>query len=93
MASDESLIWTANQNKKFEVALAIYDKDTPDRWDNIASMVGDGKTVEQIKKHYDALVQDLMSIESGQADELSQVTVNLSKHRVCSNLVIEGTIV
>ncbi|KAH7850364.1 hypothetical protein Vadar_031659 [Vaccinium darrowii] len=32
--------WTAKQNKQFEEALAYFDKDTPDRWQNIARAVG-----------------------------------------------------
>jgi hypothetical protein len=57
--------WTTKQNKLFENALAIYDKDTPDRWHNLARAVG-GKTVEEVKRHYEALVDDVMQIETGQ---------------------------
>ncbi|XP_062098114.1 protein RADIALIS-like 3 [Humulus lupulus] len=63
MASSGS--WTAKQNKLFENALAIYDKDSPDRWHNMAKAVG-GKTVEEVKKHYEMLVEDLTKIETGQ---------------------------
>lgn len=56
--------WTAKQNKQFENALAIYDKDTPDRWHNLAKAVT-GKTVEEVKRHYELLVEDLDHIESG----------------------------
>lgn len=56
--------WTPKQNKLFEKALAVFDKDTPDRWHNVAKAVG-GKTAEEVKRHYDILVQDLISIESG----------------------------
>ncbi|GFP99649.1 protein radialis-like 1 [Phtheirospermum japonicum] len=52
------------QNKQFEKALAVYDKDTPDRWHNIARAVG-GKSVEEVKRHYQVLVEDLNHIESG----------------------------
>ncbi|XP_027333303.1 protein RADIALIS-like 3 [Abrus precatorius] len=62
MASSSA--WTTKQNKKFENALAIYDKDTPDRWQNLARAVG-GKTVEEVKRHYDMLVEDLKQIEEG----------------------------
>ncbi|CAN0872531.1 Protein RADIALIS-like 6 [Linum grandiflorum] len=58
--------WTAKQNKLFERALAVYDKDTPDRWQNVARAVG-GKSAEEVKRHYDRLVLDLMYIESGEA--------------------------
>ncbi|KAL6982768.1 Protein RADIALIS-like 1 [Sarracenia purpurea var. burkii] len=56
--------WSAKQNKQFENALAIYDKDTPGRWENIARVVG-GKTVEEVKRHYQVLVDDVKQIESG----------------------------
>ncbi|KAE8672847.1 Protein RADIALIS-like 2 [Hibiscus syriacus] len=65
MSSHGSGSWTAKQNKDFERALAVYDKDTPDRWYNVAKAVG-GKTVEEVKKHYELLVTDVMKIESGQ---------------------------
>ncbi|XP_050234065.1 transcription factor RADIALIS-like [Mercurialis annua] len=57
--------WTAQQNKAFERALAVYDKDTPDRWANVAKAVA-GKTSEEVKRHYDLLVEDIKYIESGQ---------------------------
>lgn len=55
--------WTAKQNKQFEEALATYDKDTPDRWHNIARAVG-GKSAEEVRRHYEVLVKDIMEIES-----------------------------
>ncbi|KMT00441.1 hypothetical protein BVRB_9g217430 [Beta vulgaris subsp. vulgaris] len=57
--------WTPKQNKAFERALAIYDRDTPDRWHNIARAVG-GKTAEEVKRHYEDLLEDIKNIESGQ---------------------------
>ncbi|KAL8230836.1 hypothetical protein R6Q57_000614 [Mikania cordata] len=57
--------WTPRQNKQFEDALAYYNKDSPDRWHNIARAVG-GKSVEEVKRHYDILVRDIMQIESDQ---------------------------
>ncbi|KAK6240939.1 hypothetical protein SCA6_006328 [Theobroma cacao] len=65
MSSRGSGSWTAKQNKDFERALAVYDKDTPDRWYNVAKAVG-GKTAEEVKRHYELLVQDVKHIESGQ---------------------------
>ncbi|KAE9606700.1 putative transcription factor MYB-HB-like family [Lupinus albus] len=56
--------WTSKKNKMFENALAIYDKETPDRWYNIAMFVGDTTEVE-IKKQYEILVEDIKNIESG----------------------------
>ncbi|KAK4771960.1 hypothetical protein SAY86_013735 [Trapa natans] len=57
-------VWTAKQNKAFERALAVYDKDTPDRWHNVAMAV-EGKTIEEVKRHYQMLVDDIMCIEAG----------------------------
>nr|KYP46654.1 DnaJ isogeny subfamily C member 2 [Cajanus cajan] len=63
--SSSSSSWTAQENKAFENALAVYDKDTPNRWCNIARAVG-GKTPEEVKRHYDILVEDIRRIETGQ---------------------------
>ncbi|KHN11864.1 hypothetical protein glysoja_043942 [Glycine soja] len=38
--------WSAKDNKAFERALAVYDKDTPDRWKDVARAVG-GKTPDE----------------------------------------------
>ncbi|PWA51408.1 protein RADIALIS-like 1 [Artemisia annua] len=64
MSSRGSGSWTAKQNKAFEKALAVFDKDTPDRWHNVAKAVG-GKTAEEVKQHYEVLVEDVKHIESG----------------------------
>ncbi|KAI5600007.1 hypothetical protein POPTR_002G260000v4 [Populus trichocarpa] len=63
MASGSSN-WTSKQNKLFENALAIYDQESPDRWHNLARAVG--KTVEEVKKHYQMLVEDVQQIEAGE---------------------------
>ncbi|KAH7682750.1 SANT/Myb domain-containing protein [Dioscorea alata] len=57
--------WTTKQNKMFERALAVFDKDTPDRWQNVARAV-EGKSAEEVKRHYELLIEDLNHIESGQ---------------------------
>ncbi|OIT36427.1 PREDICTED: protein RADIALIS-like 3 [Nicotiana attenuata] len=62
MASNST--WTHQQNKLFENALAIYDRETPDRWRNLAKAVG-GKSEEEVKRHYEKLVEDIKHIESG----------------------------
>lgn len=63
-SSSSATNWTSEQNKEFENALAIYDKDTPDRWHNVAAMVP-GKSPEDVKMHYEILLEDLNSIEAG----------------------------
>lgn len=56
--------WTPEENKKFETALALFDKDTPDRWYNVAAMIP-GKTVNDVIKQYRELVEDVSDIEAG----------------------------
>lgn len=56
--------WTPEENKRFENALAYFDKDTPDRWHNVASMIP-GKTVGDVIKQYRELVEDISDIEAG----------------------------
>ncbi|KAH9621543.1 hypothetical protein KSS87_004891 [Heliosperma pusillum] len=62
--SSHGSIWTPKQNKAFESALAVYDRDTPDRWHNIAKAVG-GKTASEVKRHYEDLLEDVNNIDSG----------------------------
>ncbi|GAU18526.1 hypothetical protein TSUD_233980 [Trifolium subterraneum] len=59
--------WTARQNKLFEEALAIYDRETPDRWHNVAKVVG--KSVEDVKRHYELLIEDVKRIERGEVND------------------------
>lgn len=63
--------WSAKDNKAFERALAVYDKDTPDRWYNVAKAVG-GKTAEEVKRHYELLMKHDSHIES--VNFYSQIT-------------------
>lgn len=62
MASSSS--WSVQENKRFEDALAVYDKETPEKWQNVARAVGGGKTVEDVKCHYQRLVEDIEQIEA-----------------------------
>ncbi|KAJ8772677.1 hypothetical protein K2173_027854 [Erythroxylum novogranatense] len=63
MASSSN--WTPKQNKLFENALVKYGENTPDRWNKLARAVG-GKTVDEVKEHYEMLVEDVKQIEAGQ---------------------------
>ncbi|KAG9143485.1 hypothetical protein Leryth_016475 [Lithospermum erythrorhizon] len=60
----KSTKWTVSENKAFENALAVYDKDTPDRWHKVAAMVP-GKSVLDVMRQYKELEDDLSSIEAG----------------------------
>ncbi|GAB2234979.1 hypothetical protein Droror1_Dr00004255 [Drosera rotundifolia] len=56
--------WTQAENKAFENALALYDKDTPDRFQKVAATLP-GKTVRDVIKQYEELVDDVSNIEAG----------------------------
>ena len=45
--------WTPKQNKQFEQALAVHDRDTPDRWHNVARAVGGGKSADEVRRYYE----------------------------------------
>ncbi|CAO2825619.1 unnamed protein product [Amaranthus hypochondriacus] len=56
--------WTKEENKQFEKALAIFDDNTPDRWSRIAGMIP-GKSVRDVIKQYEELLEDVTDIEAG----------------------------
>lgn len=56
--------WTSEENKLFENALADIDPTSPAFFENVASRVP-WKSIEEIKIHYQALVDDVEMIESG----------------------------
>lgn len=64
LEESRSTKWTPAENKMFENALAIYDKDTPDRWQRVAAMIP-GKTVRDVMRQYKELEDDVSSIEAG----------------------------
>ncbi|KAK6916583.1 hypothetical protein RJ641_019444 [Dillenia turbinata] len=80
ISSRDSGYWTAKQNKAFEKALAVYDKDTPDRWHNVAKAVG-GKTAEEVKRHYEILVEDVKHIEMRNPKQLPCTTSKKKKNK------------
>ncbi|XP_047340099.1 transcription factor SRM1-like [Impatiens glandulifera] len=59
--------WNKEENKAFEQALAKYSEDRGDsagRWANIAAKIP-GKSMIEIKRHYDILIDDVRRIEAG----------------------------
>lgn len=61
---DDSGSWSREQDKAFENALATYPEDLDDRWEKIGGDVP-GKTLEEVKHHYELLVEDINQIEAG----------------------------
>ncbi|QHO28031.1 hypothetical protein HN51_024938 [Arachis hypogaea] len=64
LGDGRSTRWTPEENKLFENALAVHDKDTPDRWHQVAAMIP-GKTVGDVIKQYKELEVDVCNIEAG----------------------------
>jgi hypothetical protein len=62
--------WTREQEKAFENAVATMAEDDDDdeqgdaRWEKIAELV-EGKTAEEVRRHYGLLVEDVDGIEAG----------------------------
>ncbi|KAG2625537.1 protein RADIALIS-like 3 [Panicum virgatum] len=63
--SSSSRGWTQRQNKQFECALAVYDRETPDRWHNVARYMGGAKSADEVRRHFEQLVADVAQIEAG----------------------------
>ncbi|KAL8199808.1 hypothetical protein R6Q57_013376 [Mikania cordata] len=64
MEESKSTNWTKEQNNWFEIALAIFDIETPERWSNVAAFVP-GKSETDVKKQYEKLKADINDIEAG----------------------------
>ena len=61
--------WRKEENKIFENSLAELDMNRVDFFEQIGLRLP-GKTTQQIKKHYEALVNDIARIHSGEFDSL-----------------------
>jgi len=59
--------WTRDHDKLFERALLLVPEDLPDRWEKIAEQVP-GKSAAEIRDHYEALVHDILEIDSGRVE-------------------------
>ncbi|KAK2446400.1 protein RADIALIS [Trifolium repens] len=57
--------WTREENRRFEDALAVYGPEDPNRWQHVANAVG-GKSIKEVKMHYEILKEDLIRIERDQ---------------------------
>ncbi|XP_059628034.1 transcription factor DIVARICATA-like [Cornus florida] len=64
MQESKNTKWTKEENKSFERALAMFDKDTPERWLNVAAMIP-GKSVFDVIWQYQKLEADVNDIEAG----------------------------
>lgn len=64
--SSASVEWSREEEKAFENAIAIHwtDDSNDQNWSKFASMVPN-KTIEELKQHYEVLVEDVTAIEAG----------------------------
>ncbi|KAJ0266412.1 hypothetical protein HA466_0004260 [Hirschfeldia incana] len=60
MASSQ---WTRSEDKMFEHALVIFPEGSPNRWEIIAGQLQ--KSTDEVREHYEALVHDVIEIDSG----------------------------
>ncbi|CAK9147796.1 unnamed protein product [Ilex paraguariensis] len=67
MSASSSTLWSREEEKTFENAIALHcteEENSNEQWDKIASMVP-SKTIEELKQHYQVLVEDVSAIEAG----------------------------
>lgn len=64
--------WSPEENKRFEEALALFDKETPERWQNVARLIP-GKTESDVINQYQKLVEDISDIEAGVVTDSSDL--------------------
>ncbi|KAK8686658.1 hypothetical protein V6N13_125681 [Hibiscus sabdariffa] len=63
-----SVGWSREENKAFENAIAMHwmeKEEYEEQWEKIGSMLP-SKSLEELKLHYEILVEDVTAIESGQ---------------------------
>eukprot|EP00850_Spirogloea_muscicola_P015293 SM000116S24214 [mRNA] locus=s116:181834:183996:+ [translate_table: standard] len=56
--------WTAAEDKAFEVALAAVPPSEAERWAKLAARLP-GRTPDELRRHYDLLVEDVRRVEAG----------------------------
>ena len=58
-SSSSDSVWSKKENKKFEEALAYYGVDAPNLWGKVATAMGGTKSAEEVRCHYQILVDDV----------------------------------
>jgi hypothetical protein len=89
MSSSSGTIWSYEEEKSFENAIAMHwnekeEENSNEQWEKIASCVPN-KSIEEVKQHYQLLVDDVSAIEAGHvsfpnyANELETTTNSSNK--------------
>ncbi|CAL5343135.1 hypothetical protein CsSME_00027954 [Camellia sinensis var. sinensis] len=66
-ATQSSSSWTKFEDKVFEQALVMFPEEKAERWEMIAEQIP-GKSPEEVRAHYEALVHDVLEIDSGRVE-------------------------
>ncbi|CAN4100335.1 unnamed protein product [Withania somnifera] len=66
MSAPNPVVWNREEERAFENAIAMLHciDDSKEQWQKIALMVPN-KTIEELKRHYQSLVDDVTAIECG----------------------------
>ncbi|PSR92951.1 Transcription factor DIVARICATA like [Actinidia chinensis var. chinensis] len=59
--------WTRFEDKVFEHALVVFPEEMADRWEKIADRLP-GKSAVEVRAHFEALVDDVLEIDSGRVE-------------------------
>ncbi|KAI8007281.1 Transcription factor SRM1 [Camellia lanceoleosa] len=66
-ATQSSSSWTKFEDKVFEQALVMFPEEMAERWEMIAEQIP-GKSPEEVRAHYEALVHDVLEIDSAESN-------------------------
>ncbi|XP_068648162.1 transcription factor MYBS1-like isoform X2 [Aristolochia californica] len=82
--------WTRESEKAFENAIAThFAKNSKPNWEDIASAVP-RKTVEEVKRHYEILVEDVDAIEAGRVPIPGYISEDAGSGEKKGNYVVGG---
>ncbi|XP_052163316.1 protein RADIALIS-like 3 [Oryza glaberrima] len=56
--------WSKEENKLFEQAIAYYGEGAPDLWHKVSRAMGGTKTADEVRRHFEILVDDIKLIEA-----------------------------
>ncbi|KAL3527316.1 hypothetical protein ACH5RR_011972 [Cinchona calisaya] len=77
--------WTSEEDKIFEQNLAFHDLNALDLFEKIATKIP-GKTIEQIKEHFQQLVEDVNLIETYRGPLPNYKTFNKKEHEESTSI-------
>ncbi|KAK4350001.1 hypothetical protein RND71_029314 [Anisodus tanguticus] len=87
-----SVVWSRDEEKAFENAIAMHWIEGPEQqWEKISSMVPT-KTIDEIKRHYQLLVDDVAAIEAAQVPIPNYKGEEASSSNKESNLGYSGSV-